>query len=184
VEDEAAVFSESEEREFVSLLVSHQSLIRAFVISLMPGSPEVEDVVQNTCQVLWIKRRMFTLGTNFKAWALTTARFQVMAQQQRLKAERRAPLDDDVLEMISGLAEQMDAKETNRRFEDLQDCLSLLTIRDQELILHRYWKRAGLAEYAKASGRSVGSLKVTLYRIRDSLRDCLERKFEWREGRT
>lgn len=45
------VLSESSvawEQKFVGLLVSHQSLIRAYVISLMPGLPEAEDVIQNT----------------------------------------------------------------------------------------------------------------------------------------
>lgn len=175
--------SERDEREFVNLLVAHQSLIRAFVISLLPGAPEVDDVIQNTNEVLWTKRGTFTLGTNFKAWALTTARFQVMAMQQKLKAEKRAPLDDDVLAMISERAAQMDAQETNHQLQDLQECLSLLPMRDQELVLHRYWKRSGLTEYARASGRSVGALKVALYRIRDSLRDCLDRKAKTREAR-
>lgn len=174
---------ERDEREFVNLLVSHQSLLRAFVISLLPGAPEVDDVIQNTNEVLWTKRKTFILGTNFKAWALTTARFQVMAQQQKMKAEKRAPLDDDVLALVAEAAEEMHAGDTNRQLEDLQECLGLLPMRDQELVLHRYWKRSGLAEYAHASGRSVGALKVALYRIRDSLRDCLDRKAKLREAR-
>ena len=80
-----------QEKEFVNLLVSHQSQIRAFVISLLPGVSEAEDVIQNTNEVLWTKRETFELGSNFKAWALTTARFQVMALQQKLKRERKVP---------------------------------------------------------------------------------------------
>ena len=174
--------SERDEQEFVKLLVAHQSLLRAFVISLLPGAPEADDVIQSTNEVLWTKRKTFQLGTNFKAWALTTARFQVMAQQQRMKAEKRAPLDDDVLADIADRMEDTDPAELNRKLNDLNECISLLQMRDQELVLHRYWKKSGLAEYARASGRTVGSLKVALYRIRDSLRDCLERKRKLREG--
>lgn len=173
--------TEQREQEFVNLLVSHQSLIRAYVISLMPGLPEAEDVIQNTSQVLWAKRGQFAMGTNFKAWALTTARFQVMAMQQKLGRERRQPLDDDVLELIAERAMEMDAAELNRKIADLNDCISQLQVRDQELVLHRYWNKAGLAEYARASGRSVGALKVSLHRIRESLRECLERKTRMRE---
>lgn len=98
--------TEQQEKEFVNLLVAHQSLIRAYVISLLPGMSETEDVIQNTNEVLWTKRENFELGTNFKAWALTTARFQVMTLQQKLKREKRAPLDEDVLMMVSADAEE------------------------------------------------------------------------------
>jgi len=166
-----------QEKEFVNLLVSPQSQIRAFVISLLPGVSEAEDVIQNTNEVLWTKRETFELGSNFKAWALTTARFQVMALQQKLKRERKAPLDDDdVLMMISEDVERKDQNLMNEKLSNLNECIGLLQIQDQELILHRYWKKSGLLEYAKATSRSVGALKVALYRVRASLRDCLEQK--------
>ena len=171
-----------QETEFVNLLVSHQSVIRAFVISQLPGLPETDDVIQQTNEVLWTKRHVFTLGTNFKAWALTTARFQVMAQQQRLKASRRAPLDEDVMLLLSDEVEDLDAAVLNQQLNDLNDCISQLQVRDQELVLHRYWKKSGLDDFASVSGRSVGALKVALYRIRDSLRECMERKIKAREG--
>jgi len=168
--------SEDQEKEFVNLLVGHQSLIRAYVISLLPGVPEAEDVIQMTNEVLWTKRESFELGTNFKAWALTTARFQVMSLQQRLKREKRAPLDDDVLVILSEEAEKEDAGEMNRKLEDLNECIGLLRVQDQELVLHRYWKKSGLRDYARTARRSVGALKVALYRIRAMLRSCVEEK--------
>lgn len=175
--------SPEQEKEFVSLLTAHQSLIRAYVISLLPGLPEAEDVIQSTNEVLWTKRSSFTLGTNFKAWALTTARFQVMALQQKLRRDRRAPLDEDVLELIAKQAETVEAPELNHRLGELNECISQLQVKDQELVLHRYWKNTGLSAYARASGRSVGALKVALYRVRQSLRDCMIEKMRLREGR-
>lgn len=171
-----ATHTPEQEKEFVNLLLGHQSLIRAFVISLLPGVSEAEDVIQNTNEVLWTKRESFELGSNFKAWALTTARFQVMALQQKLKRGKEAPLDDDVLMMISEDVEVKDPSLMNEKLSNLNECIGLLQIKDQELVLHRYWKKSGLQEYAKASGRSVGALKVALYRVRSSLRDCLEKK--------
>jgi RNA polymerase sigma-70 factor (ECF subfamily) len=174
--------TEQQEKEFVNLLVAHQSLIRAFVISLLPGMSETEDVIQNTNEVLWTKRENFELGTNFKAWALTTARFQVMALQQKLKREKRAPLDEDVLMMVSEEAEERDPDVMNKKLSDLNACIGLLQVKDQELVLHRYWKKSGLAAYASATNRSIGSLKVALYRVRASLRTCLERKAKVKGG--
>ena len=165
----------------MNLLVFHQSMIRAYVISLLPGLSEAEDVIQNTNQVLWAKRDNFILGTNFKAWALTTARFQVMAMQQKLRNDRRQGLDDDVLDIIADQAMDLDVSDFNRKLEDLNECISQLQVRDQELVLHRYWNKTGLAEYSRQTGRSVGAVKVALHRIRESLRDCLERKNRMRE---
>ncbi len=176
--------SKEQEQEFVKLLVDHQSLIRAFVISLLPGVSEAEDVIQTTNEVLWTKRETFELGTNFKAWVLTTARFQVMSLQKRLKRERRAPLDDDVLTMVSEEGWDEDAGEMNRKLAYLDECIGLLQIRDQELVLHRYWNKAGLNEYARAVGRSVGALRISLHRIRASLRTCIERKEKSRPATT
>ena len=49
---------------YVSLMTKNQGNLRAFIISLMPGSPDVADVLQET---LWQKRHKFEIGTNFLA---------------------------------------------------------------------------------------------------------------------
>lgn len=175
-------FDQQQEKEFVNLLVSHQSLIRAFIISQMPGAPEADDVIQLTNEVLWTKRFSFTLGTNFKAWAMTTARFQVMAHHQRVKSSRLTSLDSDVMMMVADEAQEIDNDELNHQRRDLSECLSMLHVRDQELVLHRYWKKTGLADYARSTNRTVGSLKVALFRVRDRLRECMDRKRKAREG--
>lgn len=174
--------ADEQEKEFVKLLVSHQSLIQAFVVSLLPGSSETDDVVQNTNEVLWVKRGQFKLGTNFKAWALTTARFQVMAVQQRLKREKRAYLDDEVCDALFQEAVSKDARESKEKLNYLNECVGLLQMKDQELILHRYWEKSGLDEYAKATGRSIEALRSSLYRIRASLRKCIKSKLQHGKG--
>jgi DNA-directed RNA polymerase specialized sigma24 family protein len=54
---------------YVTLMTKHQSRLRVFIRSLLPGSPDVEDVLQNTNVVLWQKRTEFEHGRNFLAWA-------------------------------------------------------------------------------------------------------------------
>jgi RNA polymerase sigma-70 factor (ECF subfamily) len=93
------------------------------------------------------------------------------------------PLDEDVLELVAEEAGNLESKELSQRLADLNECISQLQVRDQELVLHRYWKKAGLAEYARASGRSVDALKSALYRVRDSLHDCINRRATLREGK-
>jgi RNA polymerase sigma-70 factor (ECF subfamily) len=54
-----------EEESYVKLLTDHQPVIRAFILSLLPGAPGIDDVIQETKAVLWRKRADFELGTNF-----------------------------------------------------------------------------------------------------------------------
>lgn len=82
---------------FVTLLTEHQGDLRAFILSLMPGNPDARDVLQKTNVVLWEKRNSFQEGTNFRAWALTCARFTVLDYLKRRKGKSFVFLDDDLI---------------------------------------------------------------------------------------
>lgn len=58
-------------QEFVHHLTENQGKIRAYIVTLMPGSPDVGDVLQETNLVLWKSRNRFQPGTNFLAWAFS-----------------------------------------------------------------------------------------------------------------
>lgn len=50
------------EETFVQLVVNHQTALRAFVLSLLPGSNEVDDVIQETNAEIWRKRGEFKIA--------------------------------------------------------------------------------------------------------------------------
>ena len=77
--------------EFVQLLTSHQSRLYAYVLSLLGNRTQAEDVMQETNAVLWRKAHDFKLGTNFGAWMLKVAHFQVMAHRRKLTRDRLGP---------------------------------------------------------------------------------------------
>jgi len=64
-------------QEFVAHLTASQGRIRGFIVTLMPGSPDVGDVLQETNLTLWKSRARYRPGTNFLAWAFTVARLEV-----------------------------------------------------------------------------------------------------------
>jgi len=160
---------------FVKLLTEHQSVICAFVISLLPGAPGVDDVIQETNALLWTKRHQFEMGTNFRAWALTIARFQVMTHLRLLKQRRWVTLDDDVAELLADeLEEQAEPEFTDKRIEALATCLGKLREEDRELLMQRYWRKVRLQDFAVSRGRSLSGLKVQLFRLRAALKRCIE----------
>ena len=81
-------------------------MIRAYIITQIPGSPDVRDILQEVNVVLWEKRGTFKEGTNFGAWACTVARYKVL--EHRRKEARHAGLflfNDELSEFLGEKAQ-------------------------------------------------------------------------------
>ena len=80
--------------------------------------------------------------------------------------------DDD---LASQLAEECEAEsdELTERMEALKKCLARLKEQERQLVEHRYVADSNLDDFAQKSGRSVESLRVTLFRIRAGLKKCI-----------
>ena len=160
-------------QEFVSELTASQGRIRAFVVSLMPGSPDVGDVLQETNIVLWKSRGRYKPGTNFLAWAFTIARLEVLHYRTRAKRQRIVLLSDEVLEMM---AEEMpDDVDHEAYLRALESCKAKLSDGQRELIDLRYRPGYSLEAHARETGKKAGALRVALLRIRQALRVCVEK---------
>jgi len=159
--------------EFVSLLTEHQADLWAFIISQLPGSPDVGDVLQKTNLTLWTKQADFELGTNFRAWAFAIARFEVLAHLKKNKRGSWLVFNDDLLETIAEESE-LAIPESTTRLSLLEQCMQKLKPNHRDLLQHRYQSKEGLESYSRQVGRSVSSLSVTLHRVRAKLRECID----------
>lgn len=163
-------------QEYVSLITQHQWDLRRFILSLMPGSPDVDDVLQETNIVLWEKRKRFTPGSNFLAWSTTIARFQVMRFRGMARRFQTMPFSD---EFVRDLADVMVAEESERHLMTaLEDCLGKLGERQRTLLEIRYTPGRSVKDYAAERGTTAEVLRVTLHRIRQALRRCVENTLE------
>ena len=175
--------NESEhESAFVAQLTEIQMPLRLYVQSLLPGDPSAHDVTQQANATLWKKREDFTLGTNFKAWAFSIARYEVLNYRKQQARDSRLVFGEELEEIFANdLADRDD--DTERRHEALKICFEKLRTQDRELLLHRYTAAAGtLDEFAERVGRSVGGLKVTLHRLRNALLSCIEKQIKTGEA--
>ncbi|HSP42015.1 MAG TPA: sigma-70 family RNA polymerase sigma factor [Luteolibacter sp.] len=157
---------------YVKLMTEHQASLRAFIVSLMPGSPDVADVLQETNAALWQKRDRFEPGTNFLAWAFRIARYEVLRQHDRQRRSGRVMFSSEVIDV---LAEVAPAEESDEElFSALDQCLDKLSESQQELVRERYTPGHSLEDLAARTGRTAGSLRIALLRIREVLRRCIE----------
>ncbi|MDP3069199.1 MAG: sigma-70 family RNA polymerase sigma factor [Opitutaceae bacterium] len=171
------------ESRIVALLTEIQIPLRLYVRSLLPGDPAAGDVAQQANATLWLKRGDFTLGTNFKAWAFSVARYEVLNYRKRQARDARLVFSERLEEVLAeDLAGQAD--DTERRHEALKRCLANLRGKDRALLLHRYAGAGTLAEYAAQTGQSAGGLKVTLHRLRNALLACIRGQLQHTEEMT
>lgn len=170
------------ESQIVALLTEIQLPLHHYVHSLMPGDFSAKDVAQQTNAKLWEKRADFTPGTNFKAWAFSIARYEVLNYRKRLARDARlglvfsSELEDVMTEELTHEPDDLD-----QRQDALWQCLNKLRPVDKELILSRYFKNETLQDFANQVGRSAGGLKVTLHRLRSSLQTCIEENLTSKE---
>jgi RNA polymerase sigma-70 factor (ECF subfamily) len=156
----------------------HQRPIRAWIAAHCPAGGDADDVAQRTFIAALTRIAEFEVGTRFRAWLYTIARYQVMTEATRLRRladyhSRYAP------ELLSRELERRaeEADDTSaRQVHHLRACIEGLQDRLQELIGWRYTEEIPLAEMAERSGRSVSAIKKQLWLTRRKLQACIEAK--------
>lgn len=175
-EDDALPDNDAESFEhFVQQLTNHQGDLFFFIRALCGDPHAAADIRQAVNIILWRKRAKFRPGTSFKAWAFRIAQLEVKTYLRKRSREKTVNFEAELLEAFS--AELPDViNELPERRKALADCLTHLTEKDEELIRHRYWSSGSLMTLARATGRSVGTLKARLFQVRASLRRCIQKK--------
>jgi len=163
-------------QEFVRELTDAQGQIRAFIVSLMPGSPDVADVLQETNLTLWKSRERYVPGTNFIAWAFTIARLEVLHQRDRAKRLGRLVLSEKLIDVLAD--EHTDQQPHEHYLTVLEACMAKLSVTQREIIEARYQSKLSLEIHARLTGRNAGALRTALLRIRSVLRDCIENSIQ------
>jgi RNA polymerase sigma-70 factor (ECF subfamily) len=160
--------------EFTRLLLLNQRRIAGLIFALVPRGADADDVMQETCAVMWRKFGEFRAGTDFGAWALRIARFQVMGFYNR-RRRAQARLSDETIE---ALAETMSEPrwESSARAEALRACVGQLKERDFELVRRRYTAGETVAEIAASLGGTADTIYKAISRLHLRLLTCVNSK--------
>jgi RNA polymerase sigma-70 factor, ECF subfamily len=166
--------AELDVQEFMKLFVPNQRHLRTYIRALLPGSPDVDDVFQETSVLLWRKFSEFKPGTNFTAWSFRVAHFVVL--NARAKRRRsRVTFDQGLVELLAGEMSAM-APELDARAEALNRCLRKLSPTDRDLLRRRYERGATIKSIAQTVGRPIQGLYKAMQRIHDALFNCIQNR--------
>lgn len=166
--------STSNHELFIRQLTASHNALLAYILTLLPDMDRANDVLQETHVEMWRKIEDFVPGTNFVAWACTIARFKVLEARGRMRRDRLL-FDDELLDQLAIEAEPCEVTPGSEA-SALDDCLRHLPPRHRELLQKRYAPGGSVKKLAGEMGRSTSGLAVTLFRIRNVLLDCIQRK--------
>lgn len=157
--------------EFAQRLAAAQSSLYAFIVSLMGGRQEAADVLQETNLKLCREFHRYDVSKPFVNWALTLARFEVMAWRSR-QSRSRLVLDEDVAQRVAAALEVQGA-DSERELAALEFCLQKLPERQRALVEERYQHGRTVRAIARQMAQPENALAAMLYRIRKALHDCI-----------
>ncbi|HEY1052686.1 MAG TPA: sigma-70 family RNA polymerase sigma factor [Prosthecobacter sp.] len=155
--------------EFVQQISAAQSSLYAFILTLMAGQDGAADVLQETNLKLCREWHRYDTSRPFLPWAVTLARFEVMAWRTRHQRSRLV-LDNDVVDLM---AEDISEAQSDRELVALESCMSTLPARQRELVSLRYDRGDTVRAIARRLGQPENALAALFYRIRKALHDCM-----------
>jgi RNA polymerase sigma-70 factor (ECF subfamily) len=161
------------QQEFLRVFLANEREIFRYVAALVPPTADAQEIVQQTAVVLWEKFDQYDASRPFAPWAcrfaLNIAR-QWMARRQRWKAL----LDGGIAQELAMRREQL-RQEFDTRLVHLEHCLQKLPEKQRSLVDGYYFKQADVETLAGQARRTVDAVYKALQRIRQQLRDCMER---------
>ncbi|QNN21210.1 sigma-70 family RNA polymerase sigma factor [Planctomycetales bacterium ZRK34] len=158
---------------FIRLYAANQRRIYAFVRVMVPSATDADDVIQETLSVLWRKFDTFDPNTNFTAWAIQVARFEVLKWRQR-HASRPRMFDTEVIERLAEKAAGVSGS-VDDRHDALQRCLEQLTDKHRQLLQLHYEREMSVNAIADQFKRSNKTIYRMLGQIHRSLLGCIRR---------
>lgn len=163
-------FNHSRGQEFLDLYVIHERRIYSYILTLVHDWSISEDILQETARVMLMKFNEFESGTNFLAWALCIARYQVMDYQKRQNS--KVMFDSELVDLLE--QEINDCHDVDEQEHDaLKQCLKKLNERDKYLIELRYDIGSTVKSIAERVGRSANAVYHSLNRIHCQLLQCV-----------
>lgn len=154
--------------EGTAALVAHIPSLRRYARALTGDAWLADDLVQDTLERACDKWRLWTAGTDLRAW-LFTLMHNLFANQARRAPPQRTPVD------VDELADQLPAPDAppERRI-DLQRCLLQLPDEQRAVLLLVALEDLSYDEVARILGVPAGTVMSRLSRGRSRLRQLME----------
>jgi RNA polymerase sigma-70 factor (ECF subfamily) len=162
---------------YAELVRRYQSRLRSVLSFYCRSADEVEEFLQEAFVQAYTHLRRFDPASPFYPWLKTIALNALRMEVRRQEARRARP--DEYLRRLqmARVETDPDAGEAEARGAALRRCLEKLPKPQSDLLVAKYREGKPLDALARGLGTTIGALKVRLLRLREALRDCVNRSF-------
>lgn len=149
--------------------------VRFFLAKRLNDHHEIEDLTQETFVAAYHSLGNYNSEkSNFNSWLQTIAHNKLMSHLRRYYAitKRDMLLENQILEAADSECPPEEL------IEKMKQCLSKLPENAQELIQSRYFSTESVMLLAERLGSSENAISSKLFRIRKTLKSCIEGSHE------
>lgn len=151
-----------------------QPAVSAFLTSVVRDFRERDDLLQEVAVVVLESFDRYDESRPFVPWAIGIARNRV-GTWLRSRRRARVTFDSVAIEQLAAAFAAIPADDY-RRLDRLAECLGRLESKARELCDLRYREDLKPAAIAPRLGMTANSVAKALQRVRDRLRECIERE--------
>lgn len=160
---------------FTRLWLPAQPVVVSMLAARIGDRAAVEDLVQEVALAAYQQLAAYDESRSFTAWVLGIANHKAIDWLRRNGPKRLVIRDEQALATLMQVGAELDRELSDRELA-LHGCLEVLQGRAREVVRHHYVDERPVADIATAMGLSVANIKVMLYRVREALRDCVEKR--------
>jgi RNA polymerase sigma-70 factor (ECF subfamily) len=159
------------------LYVSHQRMLRAYVLALVRNVSDADDLLQEVAVQILTAREPEVDPGRFPAWSRGVARNVVLHHWRSRQRAREAPSERYLLLVERAYAEAEPEHEAwSARQRALAACLERMGDRERELLSLRYVDELSSEALADRTRRSPSGVRMALLRLRERLLRCVEER--------
>jgi len=156
--------------------LKHRSVIMAVIVAMVRDFGAADDIFQDTVLQIAHSHDRFDESRDFLRWAKGIARNMALRHFDS-KARQPMYVDQDLLEVLNEVMAEEPEPEPEiweKERAGLHHCMQKLPEKNRVLIMLRYMENLRGMALAEKAGIQITSLRTTLARIRQALRDCVD----------
>jgi RNA polymerase sigma-70 factor (ECF subfamily) len=166
---------ESDRRERMTRhWLAAEPAIRAYIAGAVRPLPDREDLLQQVALTVARRFEEYDEQRSFLGWALWIAKSRVI---DFYRSHGRQPqlLSEDLLDRFAEtlLSRQADF---SAKHEALEQCMEQLPDQSRSLLRLKYQDGLRIEHIASILRSTPGSVRVTLFRVREALAECIDRR--------